>query len=232
MKDSYICDVIPFRSNQSVLEDYLNPYGGIRIGKLLEDLDAFSGAVAYKHLGGLGGADLPTLVTASVERLDMVGHVTPEYDVKLSGNVTWVGRSSIEISVRLDSLDDQGNTLEPVLLTRFVMVARNATTGKASPVNPLLLETDEERKVFAEGEAHKSSRLLLSRTDVFKTPPTPDESALVHKLCLEGAGYGDTGEVDAGGEGGAAAGQGVRRRTVKMKDTVMESVKVTYPSDR
>lgn len=63
-------------SNSAVLEQYTNARGGIRTGKLMEDLDALAGGVAYKHLMEPGVTQLKGgvnergfyVVTASVER--------------------------------------------------------------------------------------------------------------------------------------------------------------------
>lgn len=61
------------------------------------DLDALAGAIAYKHIDN-GDPDAPpvTVVTASVDRLDLFLPEAGIEDYKLSGHVTYVGSSSME----------------------------------------------------------------------------------------------------------------------------------------
>lgn len=42
-KDSYLVVDLPFASDSLVQDQYLNFRGGLRFGKLLEDIDAFAG---------------------------------------------------------------------------------------------------------------------------------------------------------------------------------------------
>lgn len=51
--------------------------------------------------------------------------------------------------INKDKPDQHGDT---ILVARFTMVARDADTGKAAQVNPLLLRDDNEKKLFQMGE--------------------------------------------------------------------------------
>ncbi|PWN99645.1 hypothetical protein FA09DRAFT_359067, partial [Tilletiopsis washingtonensis] len=53
MHDSYVELSLPFRSQPDILERYIATSGGIRLGKLFEDLDSLAGDAAYTHV--LGG---------------------------------------------------------------------------------------------------------------------------------------------------------------------------------
>lgn len=61
------------------------------------DLDALAGAIAYKHVEN-GDQDAPpiTIVTASVDRLDLFLPEAGIENYKLSGHVSYVGNSSME----------------------------------------------------------------------------------------------------------------------------------------
>ena len=61
------------------------------------DLDALAGAIAYKHIDN-GDPEAPpvTVVTASVDRLDLFLPEAGIENYKLSGHVTYVGSSSME----------------------------------------------------------------------------------------------------------------------------------------
>lgn len=50
------------------------------------------------------------------------------------------------------SEDKPGHHGDTILVARFTMVARDALTGKAAQVNPMLLQNDTEKKLFQMGE--------------------------------------------------------------------------------
>lgn len=50
-------------------------------------------------------AKLTQMVTASVDRIDMLREI-PICDVKMSGHVTYVGKSSVEISLNMSTCPD------------------------------------------------------------------------------------------------------------------------------
>ena len=75
MYDSYSQIVLPFSSSPELLEQYVNAWGGIRTGKLMEHLDSLAGSIAYKHMLGPTVETLGKInergyyiVTASVDR--------------------------------------------------------------------------------------------------------------------------------------------------------------------
>lgn len=52
------------------------------------------------------------------------------------------------------SEDKPGQHGDTILVARFTMVARDALTGKAAQVNPMLLQNDTEKKLFQMGEGN------------------------------------------------------------------------------
>lgn len=82
MHDSYSQFVLPFSSSPELLEEYVNAWGGIRTGKLMEHLDSLAGSIAYKHVLGPSVETLDRvkergfyIVTASVDRYgDLLAH--------------------------------------------------------------------------------------------------------------------------------------------------------------
>jgi acyl-coenzyme A thioesterase 9 len=75
-------------------------------------------------------------------------------DLKFSGFVTWTGSSSMEVVVKMEGTDpnDFASSTETLMLGRFSMVCRDATTHKARKVPKLLVETEEERVLWDIGE--------------------------------------------------------------------------------
>ena len=179
MRDSYVEEYLPFLTDSTVREEYINVYGKIRIGKVFEDLDALAGSIAYSHCDDLVHDTPPLIiVTASVDRIDLL---TPSFpstqDIKLSGHVSYVGKSSMEITITVEtclegsevaierSIKDRKSGVWPkelfdkktttgskqIMLAKFTMVARDPVTGKAATINTLALDTDRERELFRYG---------------------------------------------------------------------------------
>jgi acyl-CoA hydrolase len=67
----------------------------------------------------------------------------------------------IEIKVEAEDLMNGNITLTN---TAFVTAVALGTDGKTKEVSPLLLETEEEKKRFTEGEARMSQRLKERNT--------------------------------------------------------------------
>ncbi|KAJ3124912.1 hypothetical protein HK098_000739 [Nowakowskiella sp. JEL0407] len=245
MMDSYVEEFLPFKSFPAELENYVNFYGGVRIGKIFEDLDAMAGSAAYQHCDdGLTSTPPLTIVTASVDRIDLLSRIPANEDLRLSAYVTFVGKSSMEISLALDIIHDKiveaedGYIIEnptsvaanspgapdsegrtPILVAKFTMVARDPVTGKAARVNPLVLETDEERELFRLGAEHKASKQFEADTSLEKAPPTVQEMFLVHKLHLESKQYA----LDVSKK---------PKDVIFMSETEKESVTLCMPQDR
>jgi acyl-coenzyme A thioesterase 9 len=175
--DSFLELVLPFSSDSILREQYVSPFGHLRMGRLLEDLDAFAGNCAFKH----AYPSHPTIVTASVDKLDLIPKViNPNSDLKISGGVTSVGTSSMEI--RIDCF--QGEGFPCILTTYFTMVARDNHTLKATRVNPLVCSTAAEKKREREGELNKQARLLAKKQSLKVELPTQKEMREIHNFFI------------------------------------------------
>ncbi|KAK2641577.1 hypothetical protein Ddye_023340 [Dipteronia dyeriana] len=150
-----------FSSDYILKEQYRNHWNEIRMGKLLEDLDALAGTITYKHCCNDDGASrLLLLVTASVDRMVMKKPILVNTDLEIAGAVTWVGRSSMEIQLEVtQSSQDIPEASESVaLVANFTFVARDAKTGKSAPVNQILPETEQEKLLWEEAEERNKMR--------------------------------------------------------------------------
>ena len=105
----------------------------------------------------------PTLVTASVDSIRCKRRLPLDQDIVLSGQVTHVGRSSLEISMRATEADADATGRPAAVSARFTFVARHPETGKAAPVPGLLPQTPDEKARFAEGEARAAARKAARR---------------------------------------------------------------------
>uniref|UniRef100_A0A0E0M3G4 HotDog ACOT-type domain-containing protein n=1 Tax=Oryza punctata TaxID=4537 RepID=A0A0E0M3G4_ORYPU len=153
--------VYKFATDDILREQYRDPWNEVRIGKLLEDLDALAGTIAVKHCSDEDSTTRPLLlVTASVDKMELKKPIRVDTDLKIAGAVTYVGRSSIDIQIEVTQVDqDSDMQSDPIALTaNFTFVARDSMTGKSAPVNRLSPETEKEKQLFAEREARDKLR--------------------------------------------------------------------------
>ncbi|KAJ2783293.1 hypothetical protein GGI15_002630, partial [Coemansia interrupta] len=226
IRDSYVETYLPFKDNLTLREDYVNYYGDIRLGKVLEDLDRLAGAVAYKHASDANGDLAPIVfVTASVDRIDLKTTLSPNRNYRLAGTVTYVGFSSMEIHIQAQAVPepDEPSDPEPNLVARFTMVGRDKYTGKASQVNPLLLEDESQRRLVKVSEQIKEHKKSVAQANLTKRPPSAEERLVIHQLWLETSKYQNS-----------MYGSRVHlpEDMVWLDQTIMESVTVCFPSER
>ena len=146
----------PFSQDEFLREAYCSPGGTMRFGKILEDLDALAGNTAFHHVVGN-----PMLVTAAVDRIALREIPRLEKDQRLSGQVTWVGNSSMEIRMQIHEFN--GNeSADHWLEAYFTFVAVDPETNKPIKICPLVPETSEERALFELG-ALKAAKKKQSR---------------------------------------------------------------------
>ena len=97
-----------FQDDEFLMERYRNPFGHLRFGKVLEDLDALAGNIAYSHVQD----PKVNIVTASVDRIRLSGSVSLETNQALTGKVTYVGTSSMEIRMQCKSDGEEDPWME------------------------------------------------------------------------------------------------------------------------
>ncbi|KAF9472834.1 Thioesterase/thiol ester dehydrase-isomerase [Pholiota conissans] len=233
MHDSYTELSLPFGSSAELFEQYTNASGGIRTGKLMEHLDSLAGSIAYKHMLGPGVQTLGRIqetgfyiVTASVDRLDMLSALDPKRDLRLSGQVIYTGRSSMEVAVKMEHVG-RGRADETVLIGAFSMVCRDANLNKSREVCPLEIITPEERQLYELGEHMRLRRQNTALKSLTKVPPSSAEAAALHEFYLL-HGEGGPGERNEGREGR----EGREGDHVFMGDTVLEKCMLMFPQER
>ncbi|CAI9263338.1 unnamed protein product [Lactuca saligna] len=152
-----------FSTDYILREQYRDPWNEVRIGKLLEDLDALAGTISVKHCSDEDSMTRPLLlVTASVDKMVLKKTISVDGDLKMGGSVIWVGRSSIEVQLEVTqlSIDSTVITETVALSANFIFVARDSKTGKAAPVNRLSPQTETEKSLYKEADARNVMRKL------------------------------------------------------------------------
>uniref|UniRef100_A0A803QVJ4 HotDog ACOT-type domain-containing protein n=1 Tax=Cannabis sativa TaxID=3483 RepID=A0A803QVJ4_CANSA len=151
-----------FSTDYILREQYRDPWNEVRIGKLLEDLDALAGTISVKHCSDDDSTTrLLLLVTASVDKIVLKKPISVDIDLKIVGAVIWVGRSSIEIQLEVFQSTEEGSNAssdDVALSANFIFVARDSKTAKAAPVNRLSPVTEQEKLLFEEAEARSNMR--------------------------------------------------------------------------
>ena len=166
-----------FKSNEFLREAYQSPGGTMRFGKVLEDLDALAGNIAHHHVAGYG-EDRLMLVTAAVDRIALRNIPVLENDQRLSGQVTFVGSSSMEIRMQIHELsgDDNNEKPEHWLEGYFTFVAVNPETNRPVKICPLIPKTSEERAVFELGSLKAAAKKAARKKGIGNGKPLTEEA--------------------------------------------------------
>ncbi|XP_013102796.2 acyl-coenzyme A thioesterase 9, mitochondrial [Stomoxys calcitrans] len=185
MQDSFTSAILPLSSDKSLQDKYVAFLGHVRMGRLMEDMDMFAVWVCHQHvkMNNLPeNVPLPyTFVTILVDKITFSDFRTKATeDIRLSGHVSWVGKSSMEIVVWLEQME--GGVWHKITRALFLMAARNATNTSASPVNPIEPANEEEKKILDGGVLRKKRRQLLQASSIFKCEPNDYEQSLMYDL--------------------------------------------------
>lgn len=103
-------------------------------------------------------------------------------DVRISGHVSWVGKSTIEVIVWLDQKPhDEWHRITKAV---FLLAARDSINSKAAIVNPIQAETDAEKVILEGGHNRKMHRMNLREVGLMKSIPSFEEQKVVHDLFM------------------------------------------------
>ena len=127
--------------------------GDVFGGAILSEIDRVAYITATRHAKG-------RCVTASFDRVDFVAPVHVGEVVDFDAMLTYAGRSSMEVWVRVSAEALQGGGAELVAAAFVTMVAVDGS-GPPVPIPPLEMETDEERTRFEEGRRRMEERRRL-----------------------------------------------------------------------
>ncbi|ASF48311.1 acyl-CoA thioesterase [Methylovulum psychrotolerans] len=148
--------------------DMANFSGNVHGGSLLKLLDQVAYACAAKYCKNY-------VVTAALDQVFFKQHVNVGELVTFCARVNHVGRSSMEVGVKVWA--EHLRTYEKRHTTScfFTMVALDEN-GKSAEVPRLQLETDEERRLFAAAELRKQLRQeSLARSRALQVNDDEDE---------------------------------------------------------
>lgn len=151
-------DAKPVSASRSVLSivamprdanQYNSVFGGVVMG--LVDHAAYTAAIRHART---------TVVTVSVDHLTFLRPINVGDVIVVKASVNYVGRTSMEVGVRIETERLNSGEVEHVGSAYLTMVALDEH-GTPTPVPPLLLETELDRCRNAAAEDRRKWRLEL-----------------------------------------------------------------------
>jgi acyl-CoA hydrolase len=140
---------------QIVLPGLTNSHGTVFGGMLMQWIDITAAVAAGRHSGG-------PVVTASMDRLHFLAPVQLGEVVTLQAQVNFVGRTSMEVGVRVFAESHPGNDRRQATRAYLTFVAVD-DNGRPREVPALILRTANDKRRFAEAGRRRAVRLRERR---------------------------------------------------------------------
>lgn len=130
-----------------------NPVGTIMGGRVMHFIDVAAAIAAVRHAGH-------PCVTASVDRIDFHAPVYVGDLLVLKSSVNYVGRTSLEVGVRVEVEDRRTGNRKHTSSAYLTFVAVSETRQPV-PIPSLVPEAEEEKRRHEEGRRRREERLRL-----------------------------------------------------------------------
>jgi acyl-CoA hydrolase len=140
--------------NQLVLPTHANAIGSVFGGQIMAWIDICAALAAMKHTRR-------SCVTASMDALDFMLPIRVGHVVNLKAMVNFVGRTSLEVGVRVEAGDPTSGRLDHAASAYLTFVALGPD-NRPVPVRPLVATTAEERLRADEAAVRREQRLALA----------------------------------------------------------------------
>jgi acyl-CoA hydrolase len=146
-----------------------NLVGNVHGGVIMKEVDVAGGTAAARHAGGV-------CVTAAIDELSFLQPVHIGDVLVVSARVNAVGRTSLEVGVRVEAEPwlggERRHTTSAYLL--FVCLGED---GKPREVPPLIVETDDERRREQQAQIRRQVRKeRIERLGSYGPGPAPETS--------------------------------------------------------
>ncbi len=141
------------KDSQTVLKELMVPsyanFGGkVHGGVILSLMDKIAYTCAASHARGY-------CVTASVDSVDFLNPVEVGELLTLYSSVNYVGKSSMEIGIRVVSEDFTNGIVKHTNTSYFTMVSLDESTRRPTAIPGLILEDEQEIRRFIEGKIRR-----------------------------------------------------------------------------
>lgn len=144
-------------SDSALVTSYLmmpqdaNPHGNVYGGTIVRYVDALAASVAERHCRR-------NAVTASIDRMDFFRPVYIGDLLTLKASVNFAGKTSMEISVRIESERLMSGEVAHTGSSYLTYVALDKE-GKPATIPEIVAESEDEKRRYKEGEARRRARL-------------------------------------------------------------------------
>jgi len=128
-----------------------NPAGNVFGGEILKQIDQIASLVAQRHAQ-------TNAVTASIDRVNFLKPVVVGNALVLYARLNYVHRSSMEIEINI-SAENLIKGTSILAGTAFVTMVALDKNGKPTKVPELILESEEDKRKFAEGKSRMEQRI-------------------------------------------------------------------------
>lgn len=136
---------------QFMQPEHSNSLGNVHGGVILKLCDECGGIIASRH------ARRPA-VTVTVDSVTFHEPVLLGRLLLVHGQVTWVGRTSIEVELRVEA-EDLFTGVRTHTNSAYIVYVALGADRRPTVVPPLLLQTDDERRRFEQGRLRQEVRL-------------------------------------------------------------------------
>ncbi|GFN88559.1 acyl-CoA thioesterase 9, mitochondrial [Plakobranchus ocellatus] len=237
-RDSHVSCYVPMSDPRARIR-YLRHGGGVRCGRILEDLDILAGVICYKHdknpaleANEKSPYAFMTVLVDSIEHIQEQPPLDQDKDIYINGQVTWVGTSSVECTMNIE----QQQELYKVNKNKFewrdgvTKVPDRAHEEEEDLIIPnyagCRFKVRENHQMKYRGKAYglhskRYQRLEREKTSLLKCPPTEEERLIVHDMFLSTVDLKDW----------SLQKRRKPENSVWMKDTALQSVVNCHPED-
>ncbi|XP_050439193.1 acyl-coenzyme A thioesterase 9, mitochondrial-like [Adelges cooleyi] len=224
MNDSFDMAKVPLSSDIMLQNRYTTAENGLRLGRLLEDMDSFAVWIVLKHIYDPKlPEDIPipyAVVTLLVDDVFIEPDRYPDKDLIFSGFVSYAGKTSLEVTLWLEQL--QENKLKRITKAHFVFVARDSTNTSSVLVNSLEPNGEKEKDILQHALKRNEERKRFRIDSILNKEPIPEEEALIYNTFLKTV---DETEPMLGNKV-------LPPGSVWMNDTQIETNIICHPEDR
>ena len=133
-----------------VLPGDANSLGTVFGGKVLQWIDLAAATAALRHARR-------TCVTASIDQVDFHNPIKVGYIAILEARLNGTGRTSMEVSVEVSGENPLTGEKRRATSAILTFVAQDPS-GNPTPVPPLLVESDEDRRRAEEAAGRRDAR--------------------------------------------------------------------------
>jgi acyl-CoA hydrolase len=138
---------------RQMMPDDANPWGAVHGGAVMKMVDEAAGSAAIRHARR-------RVATAAIDFMSFLHPVRVGDLLTLKASVNDVGRTSMEVGVRVETEDMLSGEHHHTSSAYVVMVALDEN-GNPVPVPPVIAETPEQKRRMAAAKIRRRQRKIL-----------------------------------------------------------------------